>query len=92
MTADAQTVDEARVTRDLALPWLDEKGAPRDGSRIRLHRIGRNGGIVRWPYLEVGRWREITDHNGTLKGWFNDQDEYLGVADSWLPLETDSIQ
>lgn len=86
-------LDQKRIDAERALPWLAIATAPRDGSRIRIHKIGRDGFLnLRWAYYEVARWREITDQNGTFKGWFNDKDEYCGVADSWLPLETSRLQ
>lgn len=64
--------------------WRPIETAPQNGTRIRLHRLGRYG----WAEPEIGRWEVKPDG---FKGWWNDQDEYLGVPDSWLPLETQHI-
>lgn len=38
-----QEIDEARVEQERRLPWMPIDTAPKDGTRVRLHRIGLKG-------------------------------------------------
>lgn len=82
-------IDEARVERERKLPWLPIDTAPKDGTRIRLHRIGRTRPYPRWAYADFGIYRE--EPNG-FKGWFADDGSYHSPwPDSWLPVGSDQV-
>lgn len=83
-------IDETRVATERALPWLPIETAPTDGTRVRLHRIGRRRPYALWAYLAIGHYEAKDDG---FKGWFTDDGEYhTPYPDSWLPLETDRMQ
>jgi hypothetical protein len=66
-------IDEAKVDQQRKLPWLPIGSAPKDGTRVWLHRIGVDRPYPKWAYAEIGHYEEKPDG---LNGWFADDGSY----------------
>lgn len=60
--------------------WHPIASAPRDGTRILVHRFG----YTRWDVPIVARF-EVKDDG--FKGWWDDDGAYVGNPNHWKPLE-----